>query len=62
MLVDFGLAKRAPSDQRLFTVCGSIEYMAPEVTLPSYHPLGLGSIEYMAPEVISYPSNPNPNL
>ena len=42
MLVDFGLAKRAPSDHRLFTVCGSIEYMAPEV--------------------ISYPSNPNPNL
>ena len=35
--------------------------MAPEVTLPSYHPLGLGSIEYMAPEVISYPSNPNPD-
>ena len=31
-LVDFGLAKRAAADARLFTVCGSIEYMAPEVS------------------------------
>jgi len=40
MLVDFGLAKRAPSDHRLFTVCGSIEYMAPEVISSSGHGRG----------------------
>jgi serine/threonine protein kinase len=40
MLVDFGLAKRAPSDDRLFTVCGSIEYMAPEVISSSGHGRG----------------------
>ena len=40
MLVDFGLAKRAPGDARLFTVCGSVEYMAPEVISSSGHGRG----------------------
>ncbi|KAL1525907.1 hypothetical protein AB1Y20_020735 [Prymnesium parvum] len=30
-LVDFGLAVRVPEGSKLFTVCGSTEYMAPEV-------------------------------
>lgn len=29
-LVDFGLSKRLNGD-RTFTICGSLEYMAPEV-------------------------------
>ena len=36
-LVDFGLAKRAPHEARLLTVCGSIEYMAPEVVQSGGH-------------------------
>ena len=48
MLVDFGLAKRAPSDHRLFTVCGSIEYMAPEVISSSGHGRGCDCISHRA--------------
>ena len=49
MLVDFGLAKRAPSDSRLFTVCGSIEYMAPEVISSSGHGRGCDCMSLRAP-------------
>ena len=36
-LVDFGLAKRVGANERLFTVCGSEEYMAPEVVQQTGH-------------------------
>ena len=45
-LVDFGLAVRVPNGARRFTVCGSTEYMAPEVRHSTVH-----VAKYMAPEV-----------
>lgn len=31
LLADFGLSKEAVEDQKTFSFCGTVEYMAPEV-------------------------------
>lgn len=37
MLTDFGLAKQFESDTRSNSLCGTIEYMAPEIILSKGH-------------------------
>jgi serine/threonine protein kinase len=36
-LIDFGLAKEVPPGAKTFTLCGTAEYLAPEVVLGTGH-------------------------
>lgn len=52
-LVDFGFAKKLESSERTFTVCGTPEYLAPEVILPS-RPGYTKKVDYWALGVLTY--------
>jgi len=52
-LVDFGFAKKLDSSERTYTICGTPEYVAPEIILPS-RPGYTKRVDYWGLGVLTY--------
>ena len=49
VVVDFGLSKESEYDQKTYSFCGTVEYMAPEVMISVYVPAFVGRLLWPLP-------------